>query len=67
LGVDLGDRGRELEVGGRALVGGPDRPFFAFRDTVATVVLVLLVVSSPLIGIFIATLAAYASCARFED
>jgi hypothetical protein len=41
--------------------------YFAFRDRVATVVLVLLVVLSPLIGIFIATLAAYASCALFED
>jgi hypothetical protein len=41
--------------------------YFAFRYRVATVVLVLLVVLSPLIGIFIGTLAAYASCALFED
>jgi hypothetical protein len=32
--------------------------YFTIRDRVATVVLVLLVVLSPLIGIFIATLAA---------
>jgi hypothetical protein len=41
--------------------------YFAFRGRVATVVLVLLVVLSPLIGIFTATLSAYASCALFED
>ena len=36
--------------------------YFAFRDRVATVVLVLLVVPSPIIGIFIATPTAYAFC-----
>ena len=41
--------------------------YFVLRERVATVVLVLLVVLSPLIGIYIATLAAYASCALFED
>jgi hypothetical protein len=41
--------------------------YFTIRDRVATVVLVLLVVLSPLIGIFIATLAASASCDLFED
>jgi hypothetical protein len=55
-----------LEVGAGLLLAALI-VYFTFRDRVATVVLVLLVVLSPLIGIFIATLAASASCALFED
>ena len=55
-----------LEVGAGLLLAALI-VYFTFRDRVATVVLVLLVVLSPLIGIFIATLAGSASCALYED